>query len=365
MDAGIVGLPLTGKSTLFKALTGQEPDLALAAALKPNVGVAVVPDPRLDVIARYIATQRVVPATIRIVDIPGLVRGSSEGAGRGNAFLSHIREVDAVLHVVRCFTRAPGGQEVPHVDGSLDPVRDIHTIEAELILADLQQAEGALARAEKAARQRAPEALARLSVLQKALPLLSDGRPARDLALSDPEEKKAVRGLAFVSGKPVLFVANVDEDDPEGNGPLPAAVAEYAAAQKAGFVPICARVEAELADLGEPDRSEMLASLGLKEPGVARLARVAYALLGLQSFYTAGEKQVRAWPIPKGTTAPQAAGTVHTDFERGFIRVEVYSVDDLEKYKSEKAIREAGKMRTEGRSYVLHDADVCHFLFSV
>jgi GTP-binding protein YchF len=363
MEVGIVGLPYTGKTSLFKALTGQTPDAA-TAGVKPNVGVAPIPDPRLSILALYIPTKKITPATLTVVDIPGLVRGSSEGAGRGNAFLTHIREVDALLHVVRCFTKAPGGEQIPHVDGSLDPVRDIHTVEAELILADLQQAEGALPRAEKAARQKAPDAAARLSVLQQAMPLLSDARPARELKLDDPEERKAFRGLSFVSGKPVLYVANVDEDDLEGAGPLSSRVAAHAAEQRAGFVPICARVEAELAELSEPDRAELLGSLGLKEPGLGRLARAAYELLGLQSFYTAGEKEVRAWTIPKGATAPQAAGAIHTDFERGFIRVEVYAVQDLERHKSEKAIKEAGRMRTEGKAYVMRDADVCHFLFN-
>lgn len=364
MEVGIVGLPFVGKTSLFTALTGQDPGAA-AAGVKPNVGVANIPDPRLEVVARYIPTKKVTPATLKVVDIPGLVRGSSEGAGRGNAFLTHIREVDAVLHVVRCFTKAPGGVEIPHVDETLDPVRDIHTVETELILADLQQAEGALPRAEKAVRQKTPENVARLAVLQKVLPVLSDARPARDLRLDDPEEKKAFRGLAFVSGKPVLYVANVDEDDLEGAGALSSQVAAHSASAGAGFVAICARVEAELAELAEADRAEMLASLGLVEPGLGRLARAAYGLLGLQSFFTAGEKEVRAWTIPQGATAPQAAGAIHTDFERGFIRVEVYSVHDLAEHKSEKAIKEAGKMRTEGKSYVMHDSDVCHFLFNV
>ena len=364
MEVGIVGLPYTGKTSLFKALTGVEPDAA-TAGVKPNVGVAAIPDPRLDVLSRHIPTKKITPATLKVVDIPGLVRGSSEGAGRGNAFLTHIREVDALLHVVRCFTKAPGGEEVPHVDGSLDPIRDIHTVETELILADLQQAEGAIPRAEKAARQKSAEAAARLSVLQKVMPILSEARPARDLKLDDPEEKKACRGLSFVSGKPILYVANVDEDDMDGTGPLSSKVAAHAAEQKAGFVPICARVESELAELPEPDRKELLESLGLAEPGLGRLARAAYQLLGLQSFYTAGEKEVRAWTIPQGATAPQAAGAIHTDFERGFIRVEVYSVAELEQHKSEKAIKDAGKMRMEGKAYTMRDADVCHFLFNI
>jgi GTP-binding protein YchF len=299
------------------------------------------------------------------VDIPGLVRGSSEGAGLGNAFLSHIREVDAVIHVVRCFTHAPGGVEIAHVDGSLNPARDIETVELELILADLQQVEGAIPRAEKAVRQKTPENVARLSVLQKVLPLLSEGKPARHLKLDDLEEKKVYRGLSLLSSKPVLYVANVDEDDVGGSGALASQVRAHAERVGAGFVPVCAKLEAELAEMSPGDRAEMLSSLGLAEPALYALARAAYKLLGLQSFYTAGEKEIRAWTIPTGATAPQAAGAIHTDFERGFIRVEIYSVSELDQYKSEKAIKEHGKLRTEGKAYVMHDADVCHFLFNV
>ncbi|MBL9030894.1 MAG: redox-regulated ATPase YchF [Phycisphaerae bacterium] len=363
MEAGIVGLPYTGKTTLFKALTGQAVDPS--GGVKPNVGVVQIPDPRLDILARHIPTKKITHAQLKIVDIPGLVRGSSKGEGLGNAFLSHIREIDATIHVVRCFTHAPGGEEVPHVDGSLNPARDIQTVELELILADLQQVEGSIPRAEKAMRQKSAEAAARLAVLQKVLPILSEGKPAHDLKLTDPEEKKAMKGLALVSSKPVLYVANVDEDDLAGAGALASQVRAHAEAVGAGFVPVCARIEAELAELAPADRAEMLTSLGIAEPALHTLARAAYRLLGLQSFYTAGEKEVRAWTIPVGATAPQAAGAIHTDFERGFIRVEVYSVGDLEALHSEKAIKEAGKMRMEGKGYVMHDADVCHFLFNV
>ncbi|MFN0133143.1 MAG: redox-regulated ATPase YchF [Phycisphaerales bacterium] len=363
MEAGIVGLPYTGKTTLFTALTGQA--VEMGGGVKPNVGVVHIPDPRLEILAKHIPTKKVTHAQLKIVDIPGLVRGSSEGAGQGNAFLSHIREVDAVLHVVRCFTKSPGGEDVPHVDGSLNPTRDIQTVELELILADLQQVEGAIPRAERAVRQKSAEASARLAVLQKVLPILSDGKPALELKLTDAEEKKAMKGLSLVSSKPVLYVANVDEDDLLGKGAMASQVREHAAKVGSGFVPVCARIEAELAELSTADRTEMLGSLGIAEPALHALARAAYRLLGLQSFYTAGEKEVRAWTIPAGATAPQAAGAIHTDFERGFIRVEVYSVGDLEALHSEKAIKEAGKMRMEGKAYVMHDADVCHFLFNV
>ncbi len=364
MEVGIVGLPYTGKTTLFRALAGAHAG-SEGGGIKASVGVAPIPDPRLEVLKTHIATKKLTPASLKVVDIPGLVRGSSEGKGLGNAFLSSIREVDAIIHVVRCFTKAPGGVEVPHVDGSLDPARDIETIELELVLADLQQAENALERAERNARAKTPEALARLAVLKAVKPLLDEGKPLRGMAFTDAEEKKAFKGLSMLSAKPVLYVANVDEEDAEGKGELASRVRERAAMEKAGFVPVCALIEAELAAMQEPDRSEMLASLGLSEPALHKLARAAYALLGLQSFYTAGEKEIRAWTIPTGATAPQAAGAIHTDFERGFIRVEVYSVGDLEAFKTEKAIKEAGKLRLEGKGYVMRDADVCHFLFNV
>jgi ribosome-binding ATPase len=363
MEVGIVGLPYTGKSTLFKALTGHEPDHG--SGLKPGVGVARIPDPRLDALARHIKTQKIIPATLKVVDIPGLVRGSSQGAGLGNAFLTHIRDVDAILHTVRCFRKGPGGQDVAHVDGSLDPARDIETIELELILADLQMVENALPRAEKGARKKEPEAVARLAVLERARPVLEDGRPVRGLELKGEEERKAFKGLSMLSSKPVLYVANVDETDIGGQGDLAATVKAHAEVSGAEYVPVCALLEAELAELPEEDRAEMLGSMGLNEPALHALARAAYRLLGLQSFYTAGPKEIRAWTIPQGATAPQAAGAIHSDFERGFIRAEVYKVSDLEAHGSEKAIKEAGKMRVEGKGYVMQDADVCHFLFNL
>lgn len=364
MEVGLVGLPYTGKSTLFKVLAGAHA-AADGGGIKASVGVAPIPDPRLDILASHIPTRKIVPATMKIVDIPGLVRGSSEGKGMGNAFLASIREVDAVIHIVRCFRKPSGGVEVAHVDGSLDPIRDIETVELELVLADLQQVENAMARAERSARAKAPDAIARLAVLNAAKPLLEEGKNLRGLKFTDPEEKKAFKGLAMLSAKPVLYVANVDDDDVEGAGPLASRVRERAAVEGAGFIPICALIEAELAEMEEPDRGEMLKALGLSEPALHKLARAAYALLGVQSFYTAGEKETRAWTIPVGATAPQAAGAIHTDFERGFIRVEVYSVGDLEALKSEKAIKEAGKLRLEGKGYIMRDADVCHFLFNV
>jgi GTP-binding protein YchF len=367
MEAGIVGLPNVGKSTLFNALTRAG---ALAAnypfaTIEPNIGVVPIPDPRLEIIRSHIESQKIIAAMLRLVDIAGIVKGASEGEGLGNKFLSHIREVDAILQVVRCFTKAPGGEEITHVDGSVDPIRDIETINTELLLADLQTVEGGISKAERAAKSREPEAVARYEILKKMLPELQAGHPARMVHIDDPEQKKALKQLGLITLKPVLFVMNVDEDDLNGEGPLAQKVREYAKKAHAECVPVCAKIESELGELPDAERQEMLESLGLKEPALSSLARATYKLLGLQSYYTAGPKEIRAWTVPIGATAPQAAGVIHTDFERGFIRAEVYSVSDLEKHKTEKGIKEAGKMRIEGKDYVMHDADVCHFLFNV
>ncbi len=367
MDAGIVGLPNVGKSTLFNALTRAG---ALAAnypfaTIEPNVGVVPLPDPRLDLIANLVPTQRVVPATLRVVDIAGIVKGASRGEGLGNRFLSHIREVDAIVQVVRCFADAPGGQQVLHVAGSVDPMRDIETIALELVLADLETVDAAMPKAERLAKRGEREALARLEVLRRLRPLLESGRPARLLAPDDPEQRRQLKQLSLLTSKPVLYVMNVGEDDLHGRSEMCRLVREHAAAEGSEAIPVCATIESELARMSEADRSEMLAGLGLEEPALSSLAHAAYRLLGLRTFYTAGPKEVRAWSIVAGATAPQAAGVIHTDFEKGFIRVEVYSVDDLARYRSEKAIREAGRLRVEGRDYVVQDGDVCHFLFNV
>lgn len=359
LACGIVGLPNVGKSTIFNAVTaaGAESANYPFCTIEPNVGIVDVPDERLATINKYIETAKILPAALKMVDIAGLVEGASKGEGLGNKFLGNIKEVDAIAHVVRCFKKG----DVVHVHGDVDPVRDIGVIELELALADLETVARNIERVAKKARAGDKDSISEKEIFEKAHTALEQGTQLRALDWND-KERLALRPLFLMTMKPVLFVANVGDDELDGDTPEVAAVRDYAATTEAEVVVLCGDIEGELSGMEPEERADFLADLGLEESGLTRLIHKAYDLLGMQTFYTAGPKEIRAWNIRKGDTGPKAAGVIHTDFEKGYIRAEVYSINDLIAHESEAAIKAAGKLRVEGRDYVMQDGDLAHFL---